>query len=68
METWARSREACFDRLVEEATANGDHDADDPDRLGLTPPEWSHLDAKPAATFTASSLDIVEGMVGTPLR
>jgi hypothetical protein len=68
VETKVFPREACFDRVVQETAADGVHYTDYPDRLGLDPPEWSHLDAEQAVEFTGAFLDIVEGLGVTPLR
>lgn len=68
VETRVFAREQCFDRVVAETAADGVHYADHPERLGLTPPEWSHLDAEQAAKFTRAFLDIVEELGVTPLR
>ena len=68
VETRAFPRDKCYDRVVLETVADGVHYSDYPERLGLTPPEWSHLDAQQAKEFTGAFLDIVENLWGGPPR
>jgi hypothetical protein len=68
VETRVFSREQCYDRVVLETAADGVHYADHEERLGFTPPEWSHLDSEQAVKFTRAFLDIVEELGVTPLR